>query len=196
MSTRKWTIRACAGLALGLGIGIGVAGAQGFGERFGFGSAATPADIAKIDIDVMPDGRGAPAGQGTVSEGMGVYNAKCAACHGKDLGGVKGTGAAPLVGGRGTLDSGKPKKTVESYYPYASTLFDYTKRAMPFNAPGTLTDNEVYAVVAYILNKGNIIDKSTVMNAKTLAAVKMPNRTGFIFNPGGGGHRPDVRNYR
>ena len=196
MSTRKWTIRACAGLALGLGIGIGVAGAQGFGERFGFGSAATPADIAKIDIDVMPDGRGAPAGQGTVDEGMRVYNDKCAACHGENLGGVKGTGAAPLVGGRGTLDSGKPKKTVESYYPYASTLFDYTKRAMPFNAPGTLTDNEVYAVVAYILNKGNIIDKSTVMNAKTLAAVKMPNRNGFIFFPGGGGHRPDVRNYR
>ncbi len=196
MSTRKWTIRACAGLALGLGIGFGVADAGGFGDRFGFGSAATPADIAKIDIDVMPDGRGAPAGQGTFDEGMRVYNEKCAACHGENLGGVKGTGGAPLVGGRGTLTSGKPKKTVESYWPYASILFDYTKRSMPFDSPGTLTDNEVYAVVAYILAKGNIIDKSTVMNAKTLAAVKMPNRNGFIFNPGGGGHRPDVRNYR
>ena len=196
MSTRKWTIRACAGLALGLGIGFGVADAGGFGERFGFGSAASPADIAKIDIDVMPDGRGAPAGQGTVAEGMAVYNAKCAACHGADLGGVKGTGAAPLVGGRGTLDSGKPKKTVESYYPYASTLFDYTKRAMPFDAPGTLSDHERYAVVAYLLNKGNILHKSPVMTPKPLAAVKMPNRNGFIFFPGGGGHRPDVRNYR
>ncbi len=196
MSTRKWTIRACAGLALGLGIGFGVADAGGFGERFGFGTAATPADIARIDIDVMPDGRGAPAGQGTFDDGKRVYNEKCAACHGKTLGGVKETGGAPLVGGRGTLTSGKPKKTVESYWQYASTVFDYTKRAMPFDAPGSLTDNEVYAVVAYILAKGNIIDKSTVMNAKTLATVKMPNRDGFIAFPGGGGHRPDVRNYR
>ncbi len=196
MSTRKWTIRACAGLALGLGVGFGVADAGGFGERYGFGTAATPADIAKVDIDVMSDGRGAPAGQGTFDEGMGVYNDKCAACHGETLGGVKGTGGAALVGGRGTLTSGKPKKTVESYWQYASTVFDYTKRAMPFDSPGTLTDNEVYAVVAYILAKGNIIDKSTVMNAKTLATVKMPNRNGFIAFPGGGGHRPDVRSYR
>jgi cytochrome c len=100
---------------------------------------------------------------------------------------VKGTGAAPLRGGRGTLTSGKPKKTVESYWPYASTLFDYTKRAMPFNEPGSMNDNDIYAVVAYILAEGGIISKDTVMNAKTLANVKMPNRNGFISDP-----RPDI----
>ena len=100
-----------------------------------------------------------------------------------------------LVGGRGSLASGKPKKTVESYWPYASILFDFTKRAMPFNEPSSLTDNQIYAVVAYILAEGNIISKDMVMNAKALAEVKMPNRDGFIAFPGGGGHRPDVFNY-
>ena len=136
----------------------------------------------------MPDGRGAPPGQGTYAEGKKVYAATCAACHGADMAKpVKGTGAAPLRGGRGTLTSGKPKKTVESYWPYASTLFDYTKRAMPFYEPGSMNDNDIYAVVAYILAEGGIISKDTVMNAKTLANVKMPNRNGFISDP-----RPDI----
>lgn len=173
-----------------LALGVFAASSANAGS-YGIGSPASASDIAKIDIDVMPDGRGAPPGQGTYAEGKEVYATQCAACHGEDMAKpVKGTGAAALRGGRGTLASGKPKKTVESYWPYASTLFDFVKRAMPFNAPGSMKDSEVYAVVAYILAEGNIIDKNTTMNAKALANVKMPNRNGFISDP-----RPDVFNY-
>lgn len=191
INTRKLTLGGCCALALSLGATLDAQAGSGYGGPYGFGSPASAADIAKIDIAVMPDGRGAPPGQGTYEEGKKVYAAKCAACHGEDMSKpVKGAGAEPLRGGRGSLASGKPNKTVESYWPYASTVFDFTKRAMPFNAPGSLTDNEVYAVVAYILAEGNIIDKKTVMNAKTIAKVKMPNRDGFISDP-----RPDVHNY-
>jgi cytochrome c len=165
--------------------------AQENNRRFGFGEPAGEAEIAKVDIDVMPDGRGAPPGQGSYQQGKEVYEAKCAACHGPDLQGVKEAGGAPLIGGRGTLDSDSPEKTVESYWPYASTLFDYTKRAMPFDAPGSLTDAEVYAVVAFILAEANIVDRSATMNAEALALVEMPNRNGFIPDS-----RPDVYDYR
>lgn len=189
MSTniKKLALSGCCALAFGLV----VSSSDAVAGQFGIGSPASAADIAKIDIDVMPDGRGAPPGQGTYSQGKKVYAETCAACHGADMATpVKGTGAAALRGGRGTLASGKPKKTVESYWPYASTLFDYVKRAMPFNAPGSMSDNDIYAVVAYILAEGNVIDKKTTMNAKTLANVKMPNRNGFIADS-----RPDVFNY-
>ena len=119
-----------------------------------------------------------------------MYLTRCAACHGVDLGGVEGTGAVALIGGRDTIASGMPKKTVESYWPYASTLFDYTKRAMPFQAPGSLTDDEVYAVSAYILAEGNIIGKDEIMTAETLPKVVMPNADGFILDS-----RPDVFRY-
>ena len=175
-------------------LALGVAGsvlADGQGGPYGFGTVATPEEIAKIDIDVMPDGRGLPPGEGGYDEGQQVYMQKCAACHGADLAGIKETGGAPLIGGRDSLASGSPLKTVESYWPYASTLFDYTKRAMPFNAPGSLTDAEVYALTAYILAEAEVIDKSTSMNAETLPKVQMPNRDGFIPDP-----RPDVHNYK
>lgn len=178
-------------LAVGL-VAAGLSGplmAEG-GGTYGFGRVATPEDIAAMDIDVMPDGRGLPPGQGTYEAGKEVYTAKCAACHGTDLQGVKGTGAAALIGGRDTLASGKPKKTVESYWPYATIFFDYTKRAMPFDSPGSLSDDEVYAVAAYVFAQGNLIDKGDVMDATTLHEVMMPNRDGFIADP-----RPDVRNY-
>ena len=184
----KLTLGGCCVIALSLGIATAVEAGSNYGHKYDFGTPASAADIAKIDIDVMPDGRGAPPGQGTYDEGKKVYEGTCAACHGADMAKpVKGTGAAPLRGGRGTLTSGKPKKTVESYWPYASTLFDYTKRSMPFNEPGSMNDNDIYAVVAYILAEGGIISKDTVMNAKTLASVKMPNRNGFISDP-----RPDI----
>lgn len=189
MSTniKKLTLAGCCAAALSFGFGLD---AQA-GGPYGFGTAASAADIAKIDIDVMPDGRGAPSGSGTYAQGKKVYAATCAACHGADMAKpVKGTGAAPLRGGRGSLTSGKPNKTVESYWPYATTLFDYTKRAMPFNAPGSMNNNDIYAVVAYILAEGKIISKDTVMNAKSLANVRMPNRDGFISDP-----RPDIFNY-
>ena len=198
MSTniKKLTLGGCCVIALSLGIATAVEAGSNYGHKYDFGTPASAADIAKVDIDVMPDGRGAPPGQGSYAEGKKVYADKCAACHGADMAKpVKGTGAAPLRGGRDTLTSGKPKKTVESYWPYATTLFDYTKRAMPFFAPGSMTDNEVYAVVAFILAEGNVISKDTVMNAKTLPKVKMPNRDGFIAFPQGNGHRPDIFNY-
>lgn len=179
-------------LGLAMGVGLVLGSGTAWSQTFGFGSEATAEEIAAIDIDVMPDGRGAPPGEGTYEEGKEVYMAKCAVCHGQDMSSpVEGTGAAALVGGRGSLDSGSPKKTVESYWPYASTLFDYTKRAMPFNAPGSMTNNEVYAVVAYILAEGGIIDPDVPMNAETIAEVEMPNRDGFIPDP-----RPDIHNYR
>jgi len=168
-------------LALSAGFATNTRAGDSDGGTYGFGSPASAADIARINIDVMPDGRGAPPGQGEYIQGKIIYTEQCAACHGSDMASpVKGTGAPALRGGRGTLASGNPKKTVESYWPYASTLFDYVKRAMPFNAPGSMSDNEVYAVVAYILAEGGIIDTDIVMDAKTIAKVKMPNRNGFI----------------
>lgn len=191
INTRLMALGGCCALALSLGLSSVTQAGGGYGGPYGFGSAASAADIAAVDIDVMPDGRGAPPGKGTYAEGQKVYAEKCAGCHGEDPSKpVKGTGAAPLVGGRGSLTSGKPNKTVESYWPYASTLFDYTKRAMPFDSPGSMTDDEVYAVVAFILAEGNVIDKNTVMDAKSIAAVEMPNRDGFVPDP-----RPDVYNY-
>lgn len=177
-------------LAAGLGFAGNATAQEGYGGPYGFGAPASAEDIAAVDIDAMPDGRGLPPGEGGYEEGEQVYMTQCAACHGQDLGGVAATGGAALVGGRGTLASGKPKKTVESYWPYASTLFDFTKRAMPFHTPGSLTDDQIYAVSAYILAEGNIIGKDKVMNAETLPAVVMPNHDGFIPDP-----RPDVFNF-
>lgn len=164
--------------------------AAGYGGPYNFGTPASAADIALIDIDAMPDGRGLPPGSGDYQTGKMVYTANCMGCHGADLGGVAGTGAAALIGGRGSLASGKPKKTVESYWPYASTVFDFVKRAMPFYAPGSLSDDEVYAVVAYVLGEANILDKTTTLNATSLPMIDMPNKDGFISDP-----RPDVFNY-
>ncbi len=185
--TRSKQVRS-AGAALFLVSGLVFA--QGYGGPYGFGTTPSAEELAKIDIDVMPDGRGAPAGKGTHAEGMKVYEAKCAACHGADLKGVKGTGGAALVGGRDTLGSGKPVKTVESYWPYASTVFDFVYRAMPFNEPGSLTPDEVYAVTAYILGEAGIIEKDQVVSAENIGTIEMPNRDGFFPDP-----RPDIFNY-
>lgn len=163
----------------------------GAGEKFGFGSTPSAIEIAAIDIDAMPDGRGLPPGSGTVAAGKVVYKERCAACHGANLEGVKETGGAALIGGRGSIGTPKTKKTVESYWPYASTLFDYVRRAMPFNEPGSLTPDQVYAVSAFILAKSKIIEEDAVMSAETLSSVEMPNKDGFIPDP-----RPDVFNYR
>lgn len=144
-----------------------------------FGSSASPKMIAAWDDDVNGlSGAGLPPGSGSVTQGQNEYEQHCAACHG-DFG--EGAGRYPeLAGGKGTLKSARPLKTVGSYWPYAPTLFDYVRRAMPFDAPGTLTNDQVYAIVAYVLNLNNVIPANAVMNANTLAAVKMPNRNGFI----------------
>ena len=141
------------------------------------GSEVRPEEIAAWDISIAPDGSGLPPGSGTATEGAAIYHAKCASCHG--LKGSKGP-ADPLVGGMGTLASKKPVKTVGSYWPYATTLFDYIRRAMPFNAPQSLSNHEVYALSAYLLFLNGIIGPELPMDAKTLPQVKMPNRDGFI----------------
>ena len=146
-------------------------------ERFDFGRPATPAEIAGWDIEASPSGAGLPPGQGDVRQGETIFAAKCASCHG-----VHGEGKPMdrLVGGIGTLRDKKPEKTVGSFWPYATTLFDYVRRAMPITAPKSLTDDQVYAVCAYILSLNGIIGENDAMNAETLPAVRMPNRDGFI----------------
>jgi S-disulfanyl-L-cysteine oxidoreductase SoxD len=141
------------------------------------GREVKPEEIAAWDISIPPDGSGLPPGGGTATAGGTVYNAKCASCHG--VKGIEGP-ADPLVGGIGTLASQKPVKTVGSYWPYATTLFDYIRRAMPFNAPQSLSNDEVYAVSAYLLFLNGIIVPEARMDAKTLPQVKMPNRDGFV----------------
>jgi len=149
------------------------------GEGPGLGRAATAEQVAAWDISIAPDGATLPAGSGTPAQGMAVYAAKCQSCHGD--GGAGGEGLAdPLVGGMGSLDGDKPMKTVGSYWPYATTLFDYTRRAMPLDAPMSLSDDEVYAVSAYVLSLNGIIGEADEMNAQTLPKVQMPNRAGFV----------------
>ncbi|WP_223277432.1 c-type cytochrome [Cupriavidus metallidurans] len=141
------------------------------------GKTPTAAQIAGWNIDVLPDGTGLPAGKGTVSEGKKIYAAQCAACHGANL---EGMPIAPrLVGGIGTLTNDIPTKTVGSFWPYATGVFDYIRRAMPLTAPGSLKSNELYSVVAFILSQNGIVPADAVLDAKTLPAVKMPNRDGF-----------------
>lgn len=141
------------------------------------GVPASAATLAAMDISIPPSGAGLPAGSGSVAQGQKVYGEKCQACHGS-----KGVGkpADRLVGGKGSLASGKPIRTVGSFWPYATTLFDYTRRAMPTTAPRSLSDEEVYAVTAYVLYLNGIVPESAVMSAQTLPQVQMPNRDGFI----------------
>lgn len=149
-------------------------------ERYDIGTPVAPSALAAWDIDVSPDGRGLPPGHGSVALGKEIFAAKCAMCHGAQ--GQGGIGDQ-LVGGAGTLTSVKPKKTVGSYWPYATTLFDYIRRAMPYNAPQSLTADEVYAVSAYLLYLNGIVPATAQLDAKTLPKVRMPNREGFVADP-------------
>jgi cytochrome c len=149
------------------------------GPKYGFGRPATPQEIATQNIDVRADGAGLPPGQGSVAEGAEVYGAACAACHGEH-GEHPVAGAARLVGGRGTLATPGAVTTVGSYWPYATTLFDYIRRAMPFTAPQSLTPDQVYAVTAYVLRLNDIVPDGTVLDAASLPKVRMPNRDGFV----------------
>jgi S-disulfanyl-L-cysteine oxidoreductase SoxD len=141
------------------------------------GRPLTPEEVRKIDITVSPDGRGLPPGSGSVSAGAAVYAKACQVCHG-----AQGAGKPQdqLTGGLGTLASGKPVKTAASYWPAATTLFDYVRRAMPITSPQSLTNDEVYAVTAYILSIDGIVPADAVLDAKSLPRVKMPNKDGFI----------------
>jgi cytochrome c len=154
-------------------------------ERYGFGTLATPEQIAGWNIEVAPDGKNLPAGQGTVQRGRQVYVAQCAACHG-----AKGEGGMgdPLVGGDGTLASRKPVRTVGSYWPYATTLFDYIRRAMPLTAPQSLSNDDVYAVTGYLLAMNGIVKDDATIDAAAIKNIRMPNRDGFVDDA-----RPDVK---
>lgn len=141
------------------------------------GRPLTPEEIRKIDITIAPDGKGLPPGSGSVSAGAAVYAKACQVCHGE-----KGAGKPQdqLTGGLGTLASSKPVKTPASYWPAATTLFDYIRRAMPITSPQSLTNDEVYAVTAYLLSIDGIVSSDVVLDAKSLPRVKMPNKDGFV----------------
>lgn len=146
-------------------------------HRYGIGQPAATADIAGWDIDVRPDGQGAPSGKGSVKQGEEIYLTKCAACHGEF--GESAGRWPPLAQGKGTLSSHDPVKTVGSYYPYLSSVFDYIRRSMPFGDAQSLSNDELYAVTAYVLNLNDIVDDKFVLSKETWANVKMPNAGGF-----------------
>ncbi len=153
---------------------------------YGLGRPATPEEVRQADITVFPDGRGLPVGHGNATLGEAIFNSRCALCHNAKGEGRKGEYPA-LVGGKGSLGTKKPVKTVGSYWPYATTLFDHINRAMPFNSPHILPPNDVYSAAAYILFLNGIVGKTDEMNERTLPQVKMPNRDGFVPDS-----RPDI----
>src|SRR5262245_34560850 len=165
------------GLLLAAGL-VAVAAAQA--PRYHVGRPPTPDEIRAWDIAIGPDGKELPAGRGTVARGKVVYVEQCARCHGATA--TEGP-EMPLVGGQGSLATSKPLKTIGSYWPYATTLFDYINRAMPFDRPTVLTADDVYAVTGYLLNLNGIVTEQDVMDARTLTAVRMPNRDGFVPDP-------------
>jgi cytochrome c len=147
--------------------------------RYDIGRTATADEIKGWDIDVRgDDGVGLPAGKGTAKQGEELYLAQCASCHG-EFG--EGNGRWPeLMGGKGTLTSDDPRKTIGSYWPYAATIFDYIRRTMPFTAPQSLSDDDVYALTAYILNLNDLLPAEAELDAAKLRAVRLSNRTNFI----------------
>jgi len=151
--------------------------------RLGIGERAMPEEIARWDIDVRPDGTGLPTGQGTVEQGEVIYAERCAQCHG-DFG--EGIGNYPLlVGGEPSelKTDDRPIKSIGSYWPYATTLFDYVRRTMPFGDAQSLTANETYAVTAVLLSMNGIIPEDSMLDSKSLAAINMPNKNGFYVDP-------------
>ncbi|HZR73475.1 cytochrome c [Bradyrhizobium sp.] len=155
-------------------------------EQYNLGRPVLSQELAGWNIDVRPDGAGLPYGKGSAKSGREIFANSCAMCHGE-----KGEGKPMdrLVGGFGTLATKAPIKTVGSYWPYTSTLFDYIRRAMPFNAPQSLSNDDVYAVVAYILFLNNIVPEDAVLDERTLPKIIMPNRNGFTsVDP-----RPDIK---
>jgi S-disulfanyl-L-cysteine oxidoreductase SoxD len=153
-------------------------------SKYGVGRAPSTQEIRALGVSVAPDGTGLPAGAGTAADGRAVFALRCAKCHGEK---AEGDVGPALVGGQGTLASPKPLKTVGSFWPYATSVWDYVNRAMPFNQPGLLSHDEVYSLVAYLLHLNGIVTEKQSMNAQTLPKVRMPNRDGFVSDP-----RPDA----
>jgi len=155
---------------------IAFSASAALGQAPNLGKPLSPAEIAAWDINVLPDGTGLPSGSGTPAEGARVYSAKCAVCHGEN---GKGGTSARLVGGEPIKDM-ESEKTIANFWPFATTLFDYIRRAMPWRQPKSLTNDEVYSLTAYILSLNKIIGENDTMDAQTLPKVRMPNRDGFI----------------
>lgn len=153
--------------------------------KYGVGRTPTAEEVKQWAITPNPSGKGLPEGRGTAAEGREIYANRCKKCHG-----VKGEGAesVALVGGQGSLTSAKPLKTVGSYWPYATTVFDYIRRSMPYDKPGTLSNDQVYAVTGFVLFLNGVVQESTVIDAGSLPKVQMPNRDGFVKDT-----RPDVK---
>ena len=170
-------------LALSLLVAPGAALAQ---SSYQLGTRLTETQVAPWNIDVSPSGAGLPRGTGDVAQGKVVYEAKCAACHG-----AKGEGkpADRLVGGVGSLKGTRPIKTLGSFWPYATSIYDYIYRSMPYDRPQSLTPDEVYAVTAYLLHLNDIVGPATTLDAASLPKIRMPNQEGFTGDP-----RPDVIN--
>jgi len=162
-------------------------GMLGQSQQYKLGRLATPEEIRELDISVAPDGSGLPKGSGTVTKGQLVYKTLCANCHGDRGQGMLEYPA--LAGGQGTLKSKEPLRTVGSYWPYATSVWDFIHRKMPYARPGTLTPDQTYSVTAFILYLNGILDKDAKLDESTLPRVKMPNRNGFVPDA-----RPDVHN--
>jgi mono/diheme cytochrome c family protein len=152
-----------------------------FAQNSGLGKPISEADIKTWDIAILPDGTNLPSGSGTPSQGAKIYAQKCGACHAEGGKGGGSPGAGPLVGGAPLTNGIDTAKTIANYYAYATTVFDYIRRAMPYNMPRSLADDEVYALTAYILSLNKLIGENDVIDAKTLPQVKMPNRDNFIM---------------
>ena len=169
MSMRNWFV--------GIVVGAGVASAAMAADLPNLGKPIDPKDISPWDISIMPDGTGLPPGSGTPAQGAPIFEQKCAMCHGEN---GKGGIAAPVTNfaPKASLDGGK---SIANFWPYATTVFDFIRRAMPYNKPHSLTDQEVYALTAYVLRLNNLIGENDVIDAKTLPKVKMPNRDNFII---------------
>ena len=158
----------------------------GQSRKYNLGRTPTSQEVQTRDISVSPTGEGLPPGQGSAKDGRSLYLAQCASCHG-----VRGEGRPgnpPVAGGQGTLKSDKPSTTVGSYWPYATTVWDYINRAMPYQQPGSLSPDDVYSITAYVLYLNGIAGENEVLNAKTLPKIVMPNRDGFVPDP-----RPDTK---
>lgn len=158
---------------------ISLSSIAAFAEGPKLGKPIDTADVAAWDISIMPDGTGLPPGSGTPAQGERIYAEKCLACHDQD--GKNRYGFSPLFGGGKITDVSAAMKTIANFWPYSTTLFDFIRRGMPWQQPRSLTDDEVYALTAFILAKNKLIGETDTMNAETLPKVRMPNRDGFII---------------
>ena len=180
MSMRKPLFALAAATALAFSAAVALAQSPGV-QSPNLGKPLSETDVKAWDISVLPDGTNLPAGSGTPAQGAKIYAEKCVACHAEGGKGGGAPGAGPLVGGAPLTNGIETAKTIANYYAYATTVFDYIRRAMPYNAPRSLSDNEVYALTAYILALNKLIGENDVIDAKTLPQVKMPNRDNFIL---------------